>query len=293
MIEYDAHKWTDHLFDVRGSMVKEIIGRVLVVVGWAAAVVAFHFHVYPVAVPSTMHSLVGVALGLLLVFRTNSSYDRFWEGRKAWGGMVNTSRNLARSLAVYFPETTGARDKAVRWCVCFVYATMNSLRGTRGLGPQAAQLPRNEVDTVLEAQHIPYAVAMQISRTIAEARQAGKLSDYLTVYLDNNVQALVDHLGVCERIHRTPLPFAYVVHLRRALMIYCATLPFALLDPFGWYTVLDTLLLAYIFFGIEEIGVEIEDPFGVDDNDLPLEAICKTIENNLLATLGETQNIPR
>ncbi len=285
MIDYDAHKWTDHLFDIKGSMAREIIGRVMAVVGWSAAVVAVHKYVFPVAVPSTLHSLVGVALGLLLVFRTNASYDRFWEGRKAWGGMVNESRNLARALQTFLPDRPDLRERAVRWTSCFCYATMNSLRSVRGLGPQADFLPSAEVSRVEGADHPPLAAAIQISTAIAEARQSGHLSDYLAASIDNNVQQLIGYLGVCERIHKTPLPFAYVVHLRRALLIYCVTLPFALLEPFGWYTVLDTLLVAYIFFGVEEIGVEIEDPFGIDDNDLPLEDICQTIERNITAVL--------
>ncbi len=105
--------------------------------------------------------------------------------------------------------------------------------------------------------------------------------------LDQNVQLLIDSLGACERIRKTPLPFAYVVHLRRALILYCFTLPFALVESFGWGTILATLLVAYIFFGIEEIGVEIEDPFGQDDNDLPLDRICATIEQNLIALLED------
>ncbi len=288
MIDYDAHNWTDHLFDIKGSMAREIIGRVMAVVGWSAAVVVVHKYVFPISVPSTLHSLVGLALGLLLVFRTNASYDRFWEGRKAWGGIVNESRNLARALHAFLPDRPGLRERAIRWTSCFSYASMHSLRGTvgSGLGPQAALLPPAEVDQVQRSGHPPLAVAIQISAVIAEARREGYLSDYLAITIDNNVQQLIDFLGVSERIHRTPLPFAYVVHLRRALLIYCITLPFALLEPFGWYTILDTLLVAYIFFGVEEIGVEIEDPFGVDDNDLPLEAICATIERNLLEVLN-------
>jgi putative membrane protein len=108
------------------------------------------------------------------------------------------------------------------------------------------------------------------------------------VYLDQNVQLLVDCIGACERIRNTPLPFAYVVHLRRALLLYCLTLPFALLEAFGYGTIAVSTAISYILFGIEEIGVEIEDPFGVDDNDLPLDAICRTIDRNLRALLPES-----
>lgn len=293
MIVYDSHKWTDHLFDVRGSMLRQIIGRVLLFVGWSGVVVLIHEHVRPVAVPSTLHSLVGLALGLLLVFRTNASYDRFWEGRKAWGSIVNESRNLARAAQAYLPAGAPECRTVVLWTCAFAYATMHALRGSEvRLGPSAAQLPSYEVHAVRTADHVPLAIARKISAALAQARDRGALSDYMLGRLDQNVQLLIDYVGACERIHRTPLPFAYVVHLRRALILYFLTLPFALLDAFGWVTVVDTLLVAYVFFGIEEIGVQIEDPFGEDDNDLPLEQICATIERNLLALVDEPRPEP-
>ena len=104
--------------------------------------------------------------------------------------------------------------------------------------------------------------------------------------LDQNVQLLIDYLGGCERIHKTPIPYAYMVHVRRALIMYCGSLPFSLVKDFGWETVPAVVLLTYVFLGIEEIGVEIEDPFGEDENDLPLERICGTIERNLLELIG-------
>jgi putative membrane protein len=285
MIEYDAHNWTDHLFDIRGSMVREITGRVAAVVAWAALVVAFHLYVRPVAVPSTVHALVGVAIGLLLVIRTNASYERFWEGRKMWGGMVNESRNLARAVRAFLPGAPEMAERIALWTAAFAYASMHTLRGSKSLGPMAERLPEEEVRATLAADHVPSAVALRLSALLYEARRQGHVSDYVMMTLDNNVQLLVDYIGACERIHKTPLPFAYVVHLRRALILYCLTLPFALIESYGWSTIIDTLLIAYILFGIEEIGVEIEDPFGEDDNDLPLEQICATIERNLLAGL--------
>ena len=113
------------------------------------------------------------------------------------------------------------------------------------------------------------------------------ISDYVMTALDQNVQALIDYIGGCERIHKTPLPFAYMVHVRRRLVLYCIALPFALVSDFGWETIPVSTVVAYVFFGIEEIGVEIEDPFGLDDNDLPLESICQTIDGNLEALIGE------
>ena len=288
MIKYDAHKWTHHLLDIKGSVVRQIFWRVLLFVVWSGGVVAFHTYVRPVGVPSTVHTLIGVALGLLLVFRTNASYERFWEGRKLWGGIVNETRNLARIASAFLRDHPALLRPIVLWTAAFPYASMHSLRGARSLGPLADHLPAKEVAEVLASPHVPSAVARSITTLLAEARAEGQLTDYVAVTIDGNVQLLMDYIGGCERIQKTPLPFAYVVHLRRALILYCLTLPFALVETYGWTTAGDTLLIAYILFGIEEIGVEIENPFDKDDNDIPLEEICATIEGNLLAVIAET-----
>lgn len=281
MIDYDPHHWTDHFFDIRGSLVREIFGRVLICVLWAVAVTAVHLYVRPDAIPATVHSLVGVALGLLLVFRTNASYDRFWEGRKAWGSIINDSRNLARATRPFLQSDPARYAAVVELLIAFPYSAMHHLRGSRGTGPRAGE----SIRALEQRQHVPLAVAAEISERLAEARRAGLMTEYSQMMLDQYTGLLIQYLGACERIHRTPLPFAYVVHLRRALILYCLTLPFALVDPLRWYTVPAVLLVAYTFLGIEEIGVEIEDPFGEDENDLPVEAFCETIEANLRALL--------
>ena len=286
MIQYDPHRWLDHFFDIRGSLVREIAGRVALCVGWAAGVVWVHQQVRPVAMPPLLHTLLGVALGLLLVFRTSSSYERFWEGRKLWGGIVNETRNLVRGACVHLAGDRALLMELTRWTAAFAWAAMHGLRGTDGLGPQAHELPAEEAAEALEAQHTALAVAVRMTRCLREARERGLISDIVMAALDQNIQQLIDYLGGCERIRKTPMPFAYAVHLRRALVVYCFTLPFAMVEAFGWITVAGVLALAYTFFGIEEIGVEIEGPFGHDDNDLPLEDICETIHKNLYALAG-------
>ncbi|RKG91695.1 bestrophin family protein [Corallococcus terminator] len=284
MVEYDPHRWWSYFHYLRGSMVKQIVGRVLLFVLWSAGVVAFSLHVTHVGVPLTVHTLAGMSLSLLLVFRTNASYDRFWEGRKLWGGIVNETRNLARASEVFLGRTP-LYAPLVRWTAAFPFAAAAWLRGQRQLGPKVAELPQAFVQEVLSAQHVPLSVARRMTAVLDEGRRSGLYPEYVQMQLDQNVQLLIDYLGGCERIHRTPMPFAYMVHLRRALILYCATLPFSLVDTFGWVTVPATFVVTYVFFGIEEIGVEIEDPFGTDDNDLPLDAICENIQNNLLAFL--------
>lgn len=292
MIHYDPHNWLDHFFDVRGSLVREISLRVTLLLLWTIAVVTVHHYVRPIAIPSLLHTLVGLALGLLLVFRTNASYDRFWEGRKLWGGIVNETRNLIIESAPHLQTSRPLLDELTRWTAVFPYASARGLRGQSGLGPLTAGLPQDQLDEVDQSQHAALAVASRMTVALNEARKRGLISDIVYTSLDQNIHQLVDYLGGCERIRKTPLPFAYVVHLRRALVLYCYTLPFALVSSYGWYTILDVLFIGYVFFGIEEIGVEIEGPFGNDDNDLPLEDICETIHGNLYAIAG-IERLPR
>jgi putative membrane protein len=173
-----------------------------------------------------------------------------------------------------------------RWTAVFPFATMNILRGVPKVTAETGLLANHEARAVAEAPHPALAVSVKMSECLKEARRRGAISDIVYTSLDSNIQVLVDYLGGCERIQKTPLPFAYVVHLRRSLVVYCFTLPFALVDSFGWTTILDVMLVSYTFFGIEEIGVEIEGPFGFDDNDLPLEDFCETIKCNVYALAG-------
>jgi putative membrane protein len=279
--QYDKENWYRQLLDMKGSMVREIFSRVLFCFLWSAAVVAFDQFVYKVGVANVAHMIVGTFLSLLLVFRTNSSYDRWWEGRRQWGAIINETRNLARAVSIHLKEDPLIVRRAIGWTMEMPWAIMYSLRKSKWRAPASEGLPLDEVEQVTASQHVPLAIGRKISALLAEGRRKGLISDYVMMSIDNNVQLLVDYFGACERIHKTPLPFAYVVHLRRALIIYVFTLPFALLSTFGWETVPATLLIAYILFGIEEIGVEIEDPFGEDPNDLPLELYCHGIQKVL------------
>lgn len=280
-IKYDPHHWWSHLLDIRGGLLRAISGRVLSTVAWGTAVLLFHQHVHPVAIPSTEHSLVGVAIGLLLVFRTNASYDRFWEGRKLWGGIVNETRNLVRAASATVADRE-LRQRLAAWTAVYPWAVKRVLRAGEGdLGPAVSALPSSEVAEVLRSGNTALAVARRASAVLQEAKVKGHVGEVLQAALDANVQQLVDCLGGCERIHKTPLPFAYMVHLRRAVLLYCYSLPFVLVKDFGWATPAATFFTAFVFFGIEEIGVEIEDPFGTDDNDLPLDDICAAITTTL------------
>lgn len=290
MIEYDPHNWRSHLLDVKGSMLREIRSRILFAIIWSGAITAayeiWHYGIKPAdrlpLLPLTVHLLIGTALGLLLVFRTNSSYDRFWEGRRMWGNIINESRNLARLSSVALAAAPDVRARLLSWASAFPYAVMHQLRGSpKSLGAGGERLPAGDVQRIVAQEHPPLAVAREMTLSLDTARSRGVISEYLFVALDQNVQLLVDYVGACERIHKTPMPFAYMVHLRRVILLYCYSLPLALVRDYDWWTIPATLFVAFVLLGIEEIGVEIEDPFGHDDNDLPLENFCETIRRNI------------
>lgn len=285
MTEYDPRQWTSHLCDIEGSMVREILGRVSVCVAWSVIVVLL-YQLGPevfrhLAISSTPHSLVGAALGLLLVFRTNSSYDRFWEGRKLWGGIVNETRNLVRQISVWIASDPELARDLINWTILFPYTTVQRLGRPINFDAELKVISSSDIEVMLKSRHLPLAVSRVITSRILSARDRGLIDSIQLSALDHNVQQLIDYCGACERIRSTPIPYAYAVHLRRVLIAFCLTLPMAVVKDFGWATVFVTLLISYALFGIEEIGVEIEDPFGDSMNDLPIPSYCEAIEGVL------------
>ena len=174
MTPYDPHQWTSHLFDIEGSMVREILGRVMTCVIWSAVVVGLYQYgpdwFDNLAIAETAHALIGASMGLLLVFRTNASYDRFWEGRKLWGGIVNESRNLARQSSVWLAADGELTHRVVWWTVAFGHNTMHRLRGIADFGPAREHLPVADVADVLKSGHVPLAIARRLTELIAAAR---------------------------------------------------------------------------------------------------------------------------
>lgn len=261
-------------------MVREIAYRLGACAVTAIAATLFHHYVADIAISGEPHALIAPALGLLLVFRTNSANDRYTEGRRLWGSIVNASRNLQRKARSLFPTEPDTVDRIVEWTIAFSWASRARLVDRRELGP-SPKLSPDEIARLVSATHVPSAVATKLTEMITDAKRRGAITDIQQQMLDADIQVLVDSIGGCERIHATPLPFAYAVHLRRALIMYCLTLPFALVATFDMWTPLVTLAVAYILIGIEEIGAEIEGPFGERINDLPLDRICTTLQDQL------------
>ena len=286
--------WLGSALILKGSVIPSILERVI----WCGffgflVSLAFYFKL-PVAHQVLGSVIPSIVLGLLLVFRTNTAYERFWEGRKLWGSLVNNSRNLSRliwvSVAEITPEDREQKIAALRLIVAFAVATKLHLRG-ESVNRELEDLMSSERYYKLKSMnHPPLEIAFWIGDYLQEQTKRESLNLYQLPTLQGLINNLVDNLGGCERILKTPIPLAYSIHLNQLLFLYCLLLPFQLVDKLGWWTGIVISLVSFTLFGIEAIGIEIENPFGYDANDLPLDAICKTMWRNIedLITLTPT-----
>lgn len=280
VVEYDPKSWIVLFFRMHGAIFPRIFPRILFFsalgIGAEFAFQEIRYNVSP-----TPHTILGVALGLLLVFRTNTAYDRYWEGRKLIGVIVSRSRDLSRQVSVYMTGNDEyseiERTQVQRRIVLFFALVRQHLRQETNLDELGMQLTAEERDLLLGMSLRPAVAAVWISATFARAVQDKRLRPELLLNMDNSISLMIDALSGCERIRRTPLPFAYAHHIKGFLLLFCISLPFVLAPTMAWATPFATAIIAYGFYGIEEIGVEIEDPFGYDPNDHPLDAIGMNI----------------
>ncbi|WP_410510683.1 bestrophin family protein [Nodosilinea sp. E11] len=277
--------WFRLLFSVRGSVIPAVMPRVLLCAVFAWGILLLYGRGWPLSSPILGSLVPSLVLGLLLVFRTNTSYERFWEGRKLWGNVVNLTRNLARQLwvAIEIPEPADheAKIAAVRLLPAFAIATKLHLRGEPPDTELANLLTADQFAKLRAMNNPPLEIAFWVADYLQTQQTRGTLNPYQLTYCLETLDDLVDALGGCERILKTPMPVAYSIHLKQLLMLYCLALPFQMVASVGWGTPLLVALISFAVFGIEEIGIEIENPFGHDPNDLPLDAICHTMQQNI------------
>ena len=286
--------WIRAALMLKGSVIPAILNRVI----WCGLFgflisVAYYFKL-PVSHQALGTVIPSIVLGLLLVFRTNTAYERFWEGRKLWGSLVNNTRNLARliwvAVAEIEPEDRDKKIAALRLIVAFAVATKLHLRGESVNSELEDLMSPDRYFKLKTMNNPPLEIAFWIGDYLQEETKRETLNLYQLPTLQGLINNLVDNLGGCERILKTPIPLAYAIHLKQLLLLYCLLLPFQLVDELGWWTGAAISLVSFTLFGIEAIGIEIENPFGYDANDLPLDAICKTMWRNIedLITLKPT-----
>ncbi len=291
--------WLRLVFSIRGSDLPRIRYRLLAVLVLSVLLTLLHER-GPLNSPlnPAILSLMGLALGIFLGFRNNTSYDRYWEGRKLWGLLVNTSRAWARDILTLVDVPTEQGNPApfqvqqVRRIIAFAHALRLGLRRQGHADELRRWLAPDELGWVSHKSNVPDAILQVAARENQRAHQAGLITDYRLVRLAELLHAFTDIQGGCERIRNTPIPHSYTIIMHRIVALYVFALPFGLVNSLHFVTPLVVLLVAYTFLGLDAVGDELEDPFGEDLNDLPLSTLCRTIEINLLEALGET-DIPK
>jgi putative membrane protein len=239
-----------------------------------------------ISIDTIFLSLLGTLLSLLLVFRTNTAYDRFWEGRKLWGGLVNNARSFAMTIqAMLPPEDQANRKFFARYLSAFAFALKGHLRDDMRFA-ELEGISKHDMSYLQTVVHIPNALATMILCRIDELHREGAIDRQYVIISKPHHTAFVETIGACERIKRTPIPHSYNFYIKLFISIYVGILPFMLIDKYGYYTIFAVMMAAYALMGIEMIASEIEEPFGLDANDLPLDQMALTIKMNVHEILG-------
>ena len=291
MIVRDRPSAFQLFFIMRGSIVPRIKWQVLCTVGVAVLVTMAHGTLFNQKVTLTPipFSLIGLALAIFLGFRNTATYDRWWEGRKLWGEMVIRTRSPARLIVNHVrpgADDSGRSRIMVRRLIAFAFALKHHLRGTRD-DQSRTYLTSDDARAVAASVNVPDRLLRLMSRDVAALAASGRLDPMLVAQVEDNLTALAEVQAGCERIRHTPLPFSYSLLLHRTAYLYCFALPFGLVDTTGFMTPFVVGLVSYTFFGLDAIGDEIEEPFGLLHNNLPLEAMCRRVEIDLLEASGE------
>lgn len=289
MIVRPRPPWVRLLFVRRGSLLRRIASQLLFVVVLAGAVVLAHGELFDwkVTLTSAPFSLMGVALAIFLGFRINTSYDRYWEARKLWGGVLIGARNLARQALTLSGGDSAQARPFVLGLIAFATAMRNELRRRPAADELDGLLPAEQLGRLRGARSAPNLILLWLGGWLRARRDAGELTPMLAQHMEGALDRLAAELGGCERIANTPLPFTYTVILHRSSYLYCMLLPFGLVDSIGWMTPLVVAFVAYTFFALEALSDEIEEPFGTMANDLALDAIVAGIDASLREMLGE------
>lgn len=287
MIKYNPKVWMSIIFHSYSRQVMKLLMPALLFLTIYSALVCylildvFRLHEQEFHSTIAMHSLLGIVLGLFLVFRTNSAYDRWWEGRKLWGSMVNNTRNLAHKMSAFLDRGDQTnRNWYAAMIPNFVVAVKDHLRDDANV-KYFANTEDDVINRLEKWEHLPNGVsAVLYERTNQLYLRTVITGDHLFL-VDKELKEFSDILGACERIKNTPIPYSYSMYVKKFIFIYLITLPFGFVTTSGYTTIPIVLLIAFVLLSIELIAEEIEDPFGKDVNDLPTDELSAKIRNNV------------
>jgi ion channel-forming bestrophin family protein len=288
MVQYNSKEWLRYIFRMHKSDTFISMLPALIFVVVYSSIIAFVEIEYWKWSDSNklknivlMHSLLGFVISLLLVFRTNTAYDRWWEGRKLWGSLVNNSRNLALKLAAILPKSDSTDRVFFKTAIPqYAVALKNHLRSeyTRlelddEVHPELASLDHEK--------HVPNQLAALLFKKINSLYEAKKITGDQLIVLNSELQSFTDVCGACERIKNTPIPFSYSAFIKKFIFFYVMTLPWGYVFNLGYLMIPVVAFIFYVLASLELIAEEIEDPFGTDSNDLPMEKIANNIEKHV------------
>ena len=285
MIQYNPKSWFSLIFDVYSRYVIRALFPLILFAGVLTSLLCFLFiDVLHVIIVDTkaFHSILGVILGLFLVLRTNTAYDRWWEGRKLWGQLVNNCRQLAIKIVTFLPENAKEDHLFFKKMVSNITFSMkNHLRNSILVG-EMDFFDEASKQRIINSQHRPNIINKLIMERIVDLNRKGVLGDDKLFLLDKEVKNFTDIIGACERIKSTPIPYSYSMFIKKFLFIYCITLPMTFIGEFGYWSIILVVVAFYFLMSVELISEEIEDPFGRDMNDLPLDELCVKIRKNII-----------
>jgi putative membrane protein len=281
--------WLQVALQIKGSVVPAIFPRLSLCTGLGLIVSIIHYYGYdlPQQIFASVISNVAynLVLGLLMVFRTNTAYSRYWEGRQIWGNIIINSLNLGRKIRVLVAENEPivqeSKAAAIKLLSAFSIATKLHLRRMPVNKELEALLTPSQYLQLKDAKNPPLKIALWIGDYLKQQQIQNRLTTFELVEMNAKLDNMVEGFIGCDRILTTPIPPAYTIYLKRVLLIYCLILPLQLVANLNWWTAPIVAIISFILLGVEEIGNQIENPFGIEPNDLPVDEICHKLVKNL------------
>ena len=287
MISYNSKEWLKFLFNIQRADTVRKMAPWLVGMAVYASLIAYleiqHFRFAQnsnLKNVSVLHTLLGFAISMLLVFRTNTAYDRWWEGRKLWGALVNNSRNLAIKLKALLPVDESSTKLFAQLIPTFAFALKAHLQSEETRWA-LDERPHPEIPNFDHNGHVPAQLVRNMTIKLQQLQSEGALSAEKLLFINPELSSFMDICGACERIRNTPIPFSYSVFIKKFIFLYVLSLPVGLVFSLGYLTVPVVVFVFYVLGSLEIIAEEIEEPFGKDANDLPMERLCQTIRKNV------------
>ncbi len=283
MVQYNPKDWLTFIFKFHKSDTFRQLFPMMIFIGIYSGIIGYlemeywklsdDSHVKNITI---MHGMLGFVISLLLAYRTNTAYDRWWEGRKLWGSLVNNSRNLAIKLSAILKDEND-RNYFKRMIPGFASVLQKHLSNE-----ETSQMLFEGLDLEIDHhKHRPNQVVRMIFQKINDLHKSGKISGEQLIILNSELQSFTDVCGACERIKNTPIPYSYSAFIKKFIFFYVMTLPFGYVFSLGYYTIPVVIFIFYVLASLELIAEEIEDPFGGDANDLPTAKIASNIKKHV------------